>query len=188
MPATPHTAPSPAPHTAAQTAPSAGPPARPPRAMRRAMAVAAATLVVAAATPATLAYAAPSASVSPSTVAPGGRVALNIAGCGTKTGRASSSAFGDVQLTPGNLEATNLFGGATVHRNASAGTHRVVFECGGPGGERVTVSLHVTPGAARGGTGGSIGSMSPGQIAAGGALAAGALGAGIWLLRRRATA
>lgn len=188
MPATPHAAPFPAHLTAAHSAPSAGPPVRSSRAVRRAMAVAAAALVVTAATPATLAYAAPSAGVSPSTVAPGGRVALNIAGCGTKTGRATSSAFGDVLLTPGNLEATNLFGSATVHRNAGAGAHRVVFECGGPGGERVTVSLHVTPGAARGGTGGSIGSMSPGQIALGGTLTAGALGAGIWLLRRRATA
>ncbi|MFG2749864.1 hypothetical protein [Streptomyces xanthophaeus] len=155
-------------------------------ASRRLLRVAAAALVVAAATPATVAHAAPSASVSPSTVAPGGRVGLNVAGCGTKTGRATSSAFGDVQLTPGNLEATNLFGSATVYNNASPGTHRVIFECGGAGGQRVTVSLQVTPGAARGGTGGSVGSMSPGQIAVGGALAAGALGAGVWLLRRRA--
>ncbi|GAA3104300.1 hypothetical protein GCM10020254_57660 [Streptomyces goshikiensis] len=50
-------------------------------------------------------------------MAPGGRVALNITGCGTKTGRATSRAFGDVQLTPGNLEASNLFGGATVYNN-----------------------------------------------------------------------
>ncbi|WP_329386062.1 hypothetical protein OG625_26830 [Streptomyces sp. NBC_01351] len=155
---------------------------------RRAAALAAAALAVAAVTPATLAHAFPSATVSPSTVAPGGRVALNVAGCGTKTGRASSTAFGDVRLTPGNLEATNLFGSATVFRNASTGTHRVLFECGGPGGERVTVALQVISGAARGGTGGSIGSMSPGQIVAGGALAAGALGTGVWLLRRRSTA
>ncbi|MCX4693543.1 hypothetical protein [Streptomyces sp. NBC_01408] len=155
---------------------------------RRLMKVAAAALVVTAATPvaATVAYAAPSASVTPSTVAPGGRVGLNVAGCGTKTGRATSTAFGDVQLTPGNLEATNLFGSATVYNNANPGTHRVTFECGGPGGQRVTVSLQVTPGAARGGTGGSMGSVSPGQIAAGGTLVAVALGAGVWVLRRRA--
>ncbi|MFD3697520.1 hypothetical protein ACFWUZ_15410 [Streptomyces sp. NPDC058646] len=160
-----------------------------PRAVsRRLMKAAAAALVATAATPvvATVAHAAPTASVSPSTVAPGGRVGLNVAGCGTKTGRATSTAFGDVQLIPGNLEATNLFGSATVYRDANPGTHRVTFECGGAGGQRVTVSLQVTPGAARGGTGGSIGSMSPGQIAAGGVLVAGALGAGVWLLRRRA--
>lgn len=159
----------------------------PSAAPRRLLAVAAATLAVAAATPATIAYAAPTASVSPTTVAPGGRVALNLAGCGTKVGRATSSAFGEARLTPGNLEATNLFGSATVYRNAAQGTHRVTFECA-PGGERVTVSLYVTPGAARGGTGGSMDSVSPGQIAVGGTLVAGALGAGVWILRRRAAA
>lgn len=183
MPATPHATPQsePAPHSgyAGCSAHSA---------TRRLLAVAAVTLAVAAATPAAIAYAAPSASVSPGNVAPGGRVGLNVEGCGTKTGRATSSAFGEVQLTAGNLEATNLFGNATVYRDASAGTHRVTFECGGVGGQRVTANLYVTPGAARGGEGGSIGSMSPGQIAAGGALAVGALGAGVWVVRRRASA
>ncbi|MFB6617703.1 hypothetical protein ACIGFK_37425 [Streptomyces sp. NPDC085524] len=178
------------------TPPHATPPAQPPdsrhgprpRTPRRVLAVAAATLAVAAVTPATLAYAFPSATVSPSTVAPGGRVALNLEGCGTKIGRATSTAFGEVRLTPGNLQATNLFGSANVFRNASTGTHRVLFECGGPGGESVTLSLQVISGAARGGIGGSFGSMSAGQIAAGGALAAGALGTGVWLLRRRSAA
>ncbi|MFF0216385.1 hypothetical protein [Streptomyces vinaceus] len=150
--------------------------------------VAAATLVLAAATPVTLAHAGgatPSGSVSPTAVAPGGRVSLNVTGCGTKTGTASSSAFGDVQLTPGNLEATNLFGNATVSTNAAAGTYTVTFKCGGSGGQNATASLQVTSGAARGGLGGSVGAMSPGQIALGGTLAAGALGAGIWVLRRR---
>ncbi|WP_369778885.1 hypothetical protein [Streptomyces sp. R33] len=147
--------------------------------------VAAATLVLAA-SPLTVAHAAsPYATVSPTAVAPGGRVSLNVTGCGTKTGLASSSAFGDVRLTPGNLEATNLFGNATVFSNANAGAHSVTFECGGAGGQRVTISLQVTSGAARGGLGGSIGAMSPGQIALGGTMAAGALGTGIWVLRRR---
>lgn len=157
-------------------------------AARRVLPVAAAALAIAAATPVTLAYAAPVATVSPSTVAPNGRVALKVEGCGTKTGRAFSSAFADVHLTPGNLEATNLFGSATVYGNAGQGTHRVTFECGGPGGERVTVSLHVAPGGARGGLGGSNDSVSPVQIAVGGVLVASALGAGVWVLRRRAAA
>ncbi|MFD9454627.1 hypothetical protein ACFWBC_16285 [Streptomyces sp. NPDC059985] len=147
--------------------------------------VAAAALAVAAVAPATLASAAPFATVSPGTVAPGARVSLNIEGCGTKTGRATSRAFGDVSLTPGNLEATNLFGAATVYRDAVAGSHPVTFECGGTGGQRVTVALQVASGAARGGLGGSVGSISSAQIAIGGALAAGALGAGVWVLRRR---
>ncbi|MFJ7154497.1 hypothetical protein ACIQUQ_06130 [Streptomyces sp. NPDC101118] len=128
------------------------------------------------------------ASVSPTTVAPGGRVGLNVEGCGTRTGTARSSAFGTVNLAPGNLEATNLFGSATVHRNASPGTHTVTFQCDGLGGRTTTVSLHVTPGAARGGLGGSMGQVSPGEIAIGGALVAGALGAGVWYLRRRTEA
>ncbi|MFG2875889.1 hypothetical protein ACGFYU_12940 [Streptomyces sp. NPDC048337] len=167
--------------------PLAKPPTKPPTTSRRVLAVAAATLAVAAATPATLADARPSATVSPTAVAPGGRVGLNIVGCRTRVARASSSAFGDVRLTPNNPQATSLFGSATVFGNASPGTHRVTFECDGPGGESVTVSLQVTPGAARGGTGGSIDSMSPGQIAAGGALVAVALAGGVWVMRRRAT-
>ncbi|MFJ4779006.1 hypothetical protein [Streptomyces sp. NPDC088762] len=159
--------------------------AKPPVTSRRLVAVAAATLVIAAASPATLAHARASATVSPGIVAPGGRVSLNIAGCGTRTGRATSTAFGDVRLNPGSPAATNLIGSATVFGNASPGAHRVTFECGGPGGESVVVSLQVTPGAARGGTGGSIDSMSKAQIAVGGALVASALGAGVWVIRRR---
>ncbi len=185
MPATPHATPQSEPATHSGSAGSARCSA--PSAPRRLLAVAAVTLAVAAGTPAALAYAAPSASVSPSTVVPGARVGLNVEGCGTKTGRATSTAFGEVQLTPGNLEATNLFGSATIHRDAGAGTHRVTFECGGAGGQRVTANLYITTGAARGGEGGSIGSMSPAQIAAGGALAVGALGAGVWVMRRRAS-
>ncbi|MFI8385809.1 hypothetical protein [Streptomyces sp. NPDC085540] len=174
-------------------APLAAPLAEPPAtvlatARRRLMTVAAATLIAAAAAPATLAYAAPSATVSPTAVAPGGRVALNVSGCGTQVARVTSTAFGEARLTPGSQTAASLIGSATVFSNASSGTHRVVFECGGPGGERVTLSLQVSSGAARGGTGGSIGSMSPGQIAVGSALTAGALGAGVWVMRRRAAA
>lgn len=154
---------------------------------RRMLAAAAAALAVTAAAPATLAYAAPSATVAPSTVAPGGRVSLNLEGCGTTVGRATSRAFGEVRLTPANGRSNNLTGSATVYGNAGQGTHPVTFECA-PGGLRVTVSLTVAPGGARGGMGGSIGSSSTGQIAVGGALAAGALGAGVWVLRRRASA
>ncbi|MGG8407252.1 hypothetical protein ACM614_11815 [Streptomyces sp. 12297] len=128
----------------------------------------------------------PRASVSPSTVAPGGRVSLNIEGCGTRTGRASSDAFGDVRLTSGNLESSNLFGSAQVLRNTTPGRHRVTFECGGAGGTQVTVFLQVTPGAARGGLGGSVDRTDLSDIAIGGALVATALATGIWALRRRA--
>ncbi|ATZ26890.1 hypothetical protein ACFZBM_16315 [Streptomyces lavendulae] len=157
----------------------------PTRIRYRLAGVAVATLAVAAVTPVVPVSAAPSATVSPGTVAPGGRVSLNVEGCGTKTGRATSRAFGNVTLTPGNLEATNLFGAATVYRDAPTGSHPVTFECGGTGGRRITVTLQVAPGAARGGLGGSVESMSTGQVALGGTLAASALCAGIWILRRR---
>ncbi|MFE5772727.1 hypothetical protein ACFQ7O_30715 [Streptomyces sp. NPDC056485] len=168
-------------------------PAKPlaqPQTRRLLTRVAAATLLLAAATPATVAHAggaSPSGSVSPTAVAPGGSVSLDVAGCGTKTGTASSSAFDarTVNLTPGDLQASNLFGSATVSSQAASGSYTVTFECGGPGRQRATAPLQVTSGAARGGLGGSVGAMSPGRIALGGTLAAGALGAGIWIVRRR---
>ncbi|MFD0267963.1 hypothetical protein ACFVGY_15485 [Streptomyces sp. NPDC127106] len=126
-----------------------------------------------------------SAAVSPTTVAPGSRVGLILRGCGSNLGRAASSAFGEVRLSAGS-NFDSLTGSAVILRNASPGVHPVAFECGDFAGSRVTVSLQVAPGAARGGEGGSIGAVSPGQIAIGGTLAASALGTGIWILRRRA--
>ncbi|MET9964232.1 hypothetical protein ABZ128_35000 [Streptomyces sp. NPDC006326] len=146
----------------------------------------AAAAVIAAAAPATAAYAFPSASVSPTVVSPGGRVSLNLSGCRSNVGRASSSAFGEARLGSGNLQSGTLFGATTVYRDASPGSYNVTFECGD--GERVTVSLQVLSGAARGGLGGSTRAMNTAQIAVGGTLVAGAVGAGIWVLRRRARA
>ncbi|MEU6862900.1 hypothetical protein ABZ924_06430 [Streptomyces sp. NPDC046876] len=161
-------------------------PATPPN--RPLLSLAAATLAAVAATaaPASAAGGATglSAAVSPNSVAPGGRIGLTLGGCGSRTGTASSSAFGDVRLGSSN-SAYTLSGSTTVFTNASAGTYTVTFECGGPGGDRVTASLQVTTGAARGGTGGSIDTVSRGEIAVGGALTVGALATGIWLLRRR---
>ncbi|MFD0355056.1 hypothetical protein ACFVHW_15175 [Streptomyces sp. NPDC127110] len=150
---------------------------------RRLTGIAAATLVAATIAPATLASAAPSATVSPGTVAPGSRVTLNVDGCDASSARASSRAFGDVSLSPAG-RAYGFSGSATVYRDAPAGSYPVTFDCGSSS-RRVTVTLTISPGAARGGLGGSIDSMSPGRIALGGTLAAGALGTGIWLLRRR---
>ncbi|MFK0253270.1 hypothetical protein [Streptomyces sp. NPDC090445] len=155
--------------------------------------LAAATLAVAATAVAPLpaAHAADgsplSAAVSPTTAAPGNRVALILRGCGSNLARVGSSAFGEVRLSGGGSSGSgSLTGSATILRNASTGVHPVTFECGDFAGSRVTVSLQVAPGAARGGEGGSIGAVSPARIAIGGTLAASALGAGIWILRRRA--
>ncbi|MFJ6798704.1 hypothetical protein [Streptomyces sp. NPDC091268] len=158
---------------------------RRPAHLPRLLAVAAASLAVATG-PATLAHAAPSATVSPGSVAPGGRVNLTITGCGTGSARVASNAFGAVTLSSGNPAAVTLSGGATVYGNAPTGTYKVTFECGGPGGQRTSVDLIVSAGAARGGLGGSVGAMSTGQIAMGGALVASGLGASVWFLRRRA--
>ncbi|MEU5805399.1 MULTISPECIES: hypothetical protein [unclassified Streptomyces] len=155
------------------------------------LSLAAATLAVAATAaaplPAAHAVSGPnlSANVSPTTVAPGSRVLLGLRGCGAGSARAASSAFGEVRLSGGS-SSDILSGSATILRGASTGVHPVTFECGDFGGTRITVSLQVAPGAARGGQGGSIGTVSPAQIAIGGTLAASALGAGIWILRRRA--
>ncbi|MFE9253696.1 hypothetical protein [Streptomyces sp. NPDC006879] len=154
-------------------------------AISAATALAATTLVMSTATSASAND--PSATVSPSSVTPGSRVSLNLQGCGTKTGRASSSAFGDVILQPGNLEATNLVGAATVYDNASPGSHQVRFMCGiGSGVQPRPVTINVVAGPARGGVGGSMSSVNPAHIAIGGTLVAGAMGAGVWVLRRRA--
>ncbi|WP_405493313.1 hypothetical protein [Streptomyces sp. NBC_00096] len=152
------------------------------RPLHRVLAVAGTAVVIAAAVPATLAHAGSSGSVTPNSVAPGGRVNLNVTGCVTGAVEATSGAFGSVWLERSNARATNSAGGATVGNNP--GSYSVTFKCASSG-EQVTVPLTVTTGAARGGLGGSVGSMSPGQIAIGGALVASALGAGAWFLRRR---
>ncbi|MEV7418263.1 hypothetical protein [Streptomyces sp. NPDC089919] len=119
----------------------------------------------------------PSGTVSPSSVAPGGSVRLRLENCGSSTGTATSTAFGTVTLTPGNPPPY-----ATVFRTITPGSHPVTFQCGG---RSTTAPLTVAAGPARGGLGGSVGQISPGQIAMGGALVAGALGTGVWILRRR---
>ncbi|MEU3772752.1 hypothetical protein AB0F11_05995 [Streptomyces sp. NPDC032472] len=163
-------------------------PATPPNRPLLSLAAAALAAVAATAAPATATAAGGatglSAAVSPNSVAPGGRIGLTLGGCGSRTGTASSSAFGNVRLGSSNSTST-LSGSTTVFTNASAGTYAVTFECGGPGGDRVTAPLQITTGAARGGTGGSIDTVSRGEIAIGGALTVGALATGIWLLRRR---
>ncbi|MEV4192025.1 hypothetical protein [Streptomyces toxytricini] len=154
---------------------------------RRLLGLAAATLAVAAATAtpvtASPSVTSPTASVSPTSAAPGSRVSLTLRGCATRAAKATSTAFGDARLAPAPGDGTALFGSATVYTNASTGAHSVTFDCGD--GSRITVSLQVTSGAARGGTGGSIGGADPALIAVGGTLAASALGAGVWVLRRR---
>lgn len=128
--------------------------------------------------------------VTPSTVAPGGRVTLTAGGC-PRTALATSGVFDSVTIPP-NGSAT-----ATVDRDAKPGAvFSVNFTCG-----TATASLDLTiadstsrptatstavaPSGVRGGLGGSIGGLNAGQIAAGTALVVVAATATIYVVRRR---
>jgi hypothetical protein len=128
--------------------------------------------------------------VTPSTVAPGGRVTLTAGGC-PRTATASSGVFDSVTIPP-NGSAT-----ATVDRDAKPGAvYSVSFACGtalasldltiSGGTSRPTVrSTAVAPSGVRGGLGGSIGGLNTGEIAAGTALVVAAATGVIYVVRRR---
>jgi hypothetical protein len=128
--------------------------------------------------------------VTPSTVAPGGRVTLTAGGCPT-TASATSGVFNSVSIPP-NGSAT-----ATVDSGARPGAvYSVNFACGNAtasldltiagGTSRPTVgSTSVAPSGVRGGLGGSIGGLNAGEIAGGTALAVAAATGAIYVVRRR---
>lgn len=152
-------------------------------------------------------------SVSPSTVAPGGTVALTATGCPAKKATVSSDVFDTVTVHDGRPTE------ARVDKAAEPGAeYEVTFDCKG---EKGRASLTVTPGSGTGtgtgtstspstgpgtdsgtggdhhqapvkpgggahaGTGGSYSGFGPVQAGAGWALVAGALGGGVYLLLRR---
>jgi hypothetical protein len=130
-------------------------------------------------------------SVSPSTVAPGGRVTLSASGCNT-TATATSGVFDTVTIRQGSSTT------AVVDSDARVGAqYSVQFNCPGQGtgsfnltisGGRSTPTIGSTataPGPARGGIGGSIGGLNAGQLAAGTALVVAAATATIFVVRRR---
>ncbi len=130
--------------------------------------------------------------VSPSTVSPGGRVALSASGC-TTTAYASSGVFDAVTIQPGT-SAT-----AVVDSDARPGAqYSVQFNCGSDrgtfnltiAGGRSTPTTRSTvttsPQGVRGGLGGSAERMDPREIAAGGALVLAAATATVFVVRRRA--
>lgn len=136
-------------------------------------------------------------SVTPSTIAPGGTVTLNVTGC-PSTATASSGVFSTVTISP-NSSTT-----AQVDFNARRGaTYTVTFMCGG---ERGTTDLTITGGTpqplrpttrptistttapsrgVRGGLGGASDGFDLGEIAIGLALVAAAGGGLMLYLRRR---
>ncbi|MER5769771.1 hypothetical protein [Streptomyces sp. NPDC001985] len=134
--------------------------------------------------------------VSPSTVAPGGRVSLSARGC-SSTATASSGVFDAVTMGPGTSAV------ATVDRDARRGAlYSVQFTCGSQRGSfnlaiaggsasptissTSSVSAPATPQGVRGGLGGSVGEVDAGNIAIGAGLVLAATGAATLLVRRRA--
>lgn len=127
----------------------------------------------------------PAAVAEPAVVGPADSVVLKVTGCDTRTGMASSAAFGRIRLQPGDLDAGYLFGNATVPSYAEPGDHQVSFRCGGPDGRSATTRLTVM--AAETAEGGSFAGMSTATgTAAGGALLAAGAGTVALILRRRA--
>ncbi|MFD3531072.1 hypothetical protein [Streptomyces sp. NPDC058664] len=134
--------------------------------------------------------------VSPSLVAPGGRVTLSAPGCAS-TATASAGIFDTVTIAP-NSAAT-----ATVDWDARRGAvYTVAFNC--TGGVRDTVDLTISgiptasptisstvltpPRGVQGGVGGSVGGLEPVEVAAGAALVLAATAGGVYVVRRRSAA
>ncbi|MCM2389541.1 hypothetical protein [Streptomyces albipurpureus] len=135
--------------------------------------------------------------VSPSTVAPGGRVALSASGCNT-TATASSGLFDAVTIRPGTSAV------ATVDPTARAGAqYSVQFTCGSQRGSfNVTIAggrstpttsstattsaaPTTTPSGVQGGLGGSVEEMDAKAIAMGAALVLAAATTTVFVVRRR---
>ncbi|MFD4029374.1 hypothetical protein ACFWVP_02260 [Streptomyces sp. NPDC058637] len=138
--------------------------------------------------------------ITPSTVAPGGRVTLGAVGC-TSDATAFSGVFDTVTI-PRGRSAT-----ATVDWDAKRGSvYEVTFRCGnttrtadlsitsGATASPTTVpttapttSSTATPSGVLGGLGGSVDTMDPGEIAAGSALVTTAAAGAFYVLRKRRT-
>ncbi|GGY58798.1 hypothetical protein [Streptomyces xanthochromogenes] len=139
-------------------------------------------------------------SITPSVIAPGGQVTLNVTGCSTEA-TVSSGVFDTVTVPKDSSR------NATVDWDAKRGAaYTVTFSCDGARGtSQLTISggspttsstvrptvrpTVTTPRGVRGGLGGSVdGSLSPAELATGAALIALATGGtGYALYRRRAT-
>ncbi|WP_418960443.1 hypothetical protein [Streptomyces tritici] len=133
--------------------------------------------------------------ITPSTVAPGGRITLRAPGCAS-TATASAGIFDTVTIPPGS-SAT-----ATVDWDAKRGAvYTVAFNC--TGGVTDTVDLTITGGATaspttsstiltpprgvRGGLGGSVDGTDAVALAAGGGLVLAAAAGVVYVVRRRST-
>ncbi|MFD4900742.1 hypothetical protein [Streptomyces sp. NPDC058378] len=134
--------------------------------------------------------------ITPSTVAPGGRVTLGAMGCTTEA-TAFSGVF-DTTTIPSGRSAT-----ATVDQDARRGAvYEVTFRCGtttrsanltitsgatSSPTTAPTTSSTASPAGVLGGLGGSVDTMDPAEIAAGSALVAVASAGAFYVLRKRRT-
>ncbi|MEU1329328.1 hypothetical protein [Streptomyces sp. NPDC005865] len=140
-------------------------------------------------------------SVSPSTVAAGGQVTLNVDGCDGET-KVTSGVFEDTTIHKGQKSAT-----AQVFWDAKPGAmYEVTFTCNGsnPGSDKTDLTIatgrpdhnshhpdrpdhpdHHAHKGVKAGTGGSFGGFDLHEIALGGALIAGTFGAAYYKMRRR---
>ncbi|MEU9256329.1 hypothetical protein AB0D66_31545 [Streptomyces sp. NPDC048270] len=139
-------------------------------------------------------------SITPSTVAPGGRTVLSVTGCNAAYATASSGVFDTVSIARG--QAVRV----TVDRDARRGAvYSVSFTCNGETGSAdltiaggttsptTSSTRTATPNApaassargVQGGVGGSVAGMDPVQLGAGAALFLAAAGGAVYSLRRR---
>ncbi|OII67672.1 MULTISPECIES: hypothetical protein [unclassified Streptomyces] len=135
--------------------------------------------------------------ITPSTVAPGGRVTLSAPGC-AGTAMASSAVFDTATIPAGGSAA------ATVDWDARRGAvYTVSFTCAGgaPGTAQLTIArapttsstavptvtrtVAATPSGVRGGLGGSVGGWHTGELVAGTALVVAAATGTVYVIRRR---
>ncbi|MFE9044742.1 hypothetical protein ACFYOG_28055 [Streptomyces sp. NPDC007818] len=132
--------------------------------------------------------------VSPSLVAPGGRVTLSAPGCAS-TATATAGIFDTVQIPPGSSVT------ATVDTDARRGAvYTVAFNCSGGVQDSVDLTISgvaaatptisstvlLAPRGVRGGLGGSQGGLESGKLAAGTALVLAATAGSVYAFRRRA--
>jgi hypothetical protein len=132
--------------------------------------------------------------IFPTTVKAGGSIGLGVSGCDATSASASAGVFDTVNL-PSTGTKGEYVGATTIDADAKSGAqYQVTFSCGGSSGTTTltvaSATSTVTPaGPVKTGLGGSTTSMSPGEIAAGGALLATALGGlGLAAARRRHSA
>jgi hypothetical protein len=130
--------------------------------------------------------------VIPSTVSPGGRVTLSASGC-TTTATATSGVFDAITINAGTSATavvdSDARPGAVYSVQFACGSQRGTFDLTIAGGGRATSTINSTtlasPGAVRGGLGGSVDRVGAGELAAGTALVLVAATGAVYAVRRR---